>query len=108
MKDKFLKYWTNMQELSAVGLVLDPRYKIQYLKYSLDATQDAQQSSELLATVRTAILTLASVYAPTQSPADVPAKSPTPTTKKINEDTFRFLQYMNGSSEGLHNDAPGA
>jgi hypothetical protein len=28
MKEKFFKYWNPMKEIAAIGLVLDPRYKI--------------------------------------------------------------------------------
>jgi hypothetical protein len=28
MKEKFLKYWEQMQEIASIGIVLDPCYKI--------------------------------------------------------------------------------
>ncbi|KAI7946014.1 hypothetical protein MJO29_012402 [Puccinia striiformis f. sp. tritici] len=49
MKEKFLKYWKPMQELAAIGLVLDPRYKIRYLQYSLEETHTPQEIRDFLA-----------------------------------------------------------
>lgn len=48
--------------------------------------------------VQTVILEIYSMYAPTQSPSNATSNSSTPTTQKIDENSFWFLQYMNGSS----------
>ncbi|KAI7956987.1 hypothetical protein MJO28_004082 [Puccinia striiformis f. sp. tritici] len=48
MKEKFQKYWQPMQELAAIGLVIDPRYKIRYPQFSLEETHTAQETSDFL------------------------------------------------------------
>ena len=97
-----------MQEIAGIGLVLDPRYKIRYLKFSLEETHNAQEMTEFLGKIRSGILNLTGHYAPTPTPTNPLATSTTSTLKNEDEDTFRFLKYMNGSSDGLNNDAPGA
>ncbi|KAI7935795.1 hypothetical protein MJO28_016666 [Puccinia striiformis f. sp. tritici] len=68
MKEKFLKYWKPMQELSAIGLVLDPP----------------------------------------AAPSLLPATATPSASKPLDEDTSRFLPYMNGSTDRIPSNAPGA
>jgi hypothetical protein len=64
MKDKFDKYWHSMQQLSAIGLVLDPCYKFQYLKFSLQETRTNADASKFVEEVRKSILALWDMYTP--------------------------------------------
>ncbi|PLW46773.1 hypothetical protein PCANC_09602 [Puccinia coronata f. sp. avenae] len=55
------------------------------------------------------ILKLWLMYVPAPAPTDAPFKSATNKARPIDEDTCRFLEYMNGSSNGSqpNNNAPG-
>jgi hypothetical protein len=59
MKEKFDKYWGPMRELKPIGLVLDPQYKMRYLRFNLD--QQALPSAKVdvfVGRVRSALLDL--------------------------------------------------
>ncbi|KAI7958773.1 hypothetical protein MJO28_002564 [Puccinia striiformis f. sp. tritici] len=88
MKDKFTKYWQPMQDL--------------------EETHTAQETSDFLGKVRAAILSLWAMCAPAQKTANSPPKTSSSTSKKVDEETSRFLQYMNGSIEGNSSNAPSA
>ena len=55
MKKKFEKYWgnfDNMNHLLYVGLVLDPRYKLQYLEYCFGALYENQKTTDMAKRIR--------------------------------------------------------
>ena len=55
MKNKFEKYWgnfDNMNHLLYVGLVLDPRYKLQYLEYCFGALYENQKATDMAKRIR--------------------------------------------------------
>ena len=108
MKQEFDKYWLPMQEIVGIGLVLDPHYKICQLKFSLEETHIAQNMTKFFQNIHTVILTLSSNCAPTPTSTNTSATSTTSTQKNQDKDTFCFLNYINGSSDGLNNNAPGA
>jgi hypothetical protein len=64
MKEKFLKYWHTMQELAAIGLVLDPCYKICYLQFSLQEMHNSEEATQVVSKVKEAMIGLAEIYTP--------------------------------------------
>ncbi|CAA7062153.1 unnamed protein product [Microthlaspi erraticum] len=58
MREKYDKYWgnfDNMNMLIFVATVLDPRYKMQWVKWLIDEIYSAQDASDLLSKVRAAL-----------------------------------------------------
>ena len=108
MKDKFNKYWHSMQQLSAIGLILDPRYKIQYLKFSLQETRTNEDASKFVEEVRKSILALWDMYTPPTASSELPAANNKSTSKTVDADTERFLQYMSGSVDTNQTNVPSA
>ena len=109
MKEKFDKYWGQMKELAEIGLVLDPQYKMLYLCFYLE--QQALPSEEVnifVGTVRSSLLYLWKMYVPPQASITNPPESTPLSSKKVNEDTSAFLQYMAGTMGGAQTNAPGA
>ncbi|CAI0401485.1 unnamed protein product [Linum tenue] len=50
MKSKFIKYWVNVQNLNPllyVAVVLDPRYKLKYVKFSFEDLYDENHAGQL-------------------------------------------------------------
>jgi hypothetical protein len=109
MKEKFDKYWGPMKELAAIGLVLNPQYKMRYLCFNLE--QQALPSEEVnmfVGTVRSSLLDLWKMYVPPQASITNPPKSTPSSSKKVNQDTSAFLQYMAGTMGGAQTNAPAA
>jgi hypothetical protein len=108
MKEKFTKYWEPMKEILAVGLVIDPRYKMRYLWFDLEGTLAASELSTTLASIRSAVLSLWALYVPTPTASE--PSSQTEPARNVDEETARFLQYMNvgSSGSGSASNAPGA
>jgi hypothetical protein len=91
MKEKFDKYWGPTRELTAIGLVLDPQYKMHFLCFNLN--QQALPSAKVdvfVGRVRSAVLDLWKMYIPPQAlVTKLPSSTPS-STKKVNEDTSAF------------------
>lgn len=108
MTEKFMKYWKPMQEIAAVGLVLDPRYKIRYLHFSLEEDHASDEIHDFLGKVRAAILNLWAIFVPAPAASDTSTTTPSSTSANVDNDTSRFLLYMSGLTDGAASNAPGA
>ena len=68
MKNKFEKYWgnfNNMNHLLYVGLVLDPRYKLQFLEYCFCTLNENQKAIDMAERVK-AMVSLYDAYTQNQ------------------------------------------
>ena len=89
-----------MKDLLAIGLVLDPCYKMQYLCYHVEQQSlSATNAKAFLGKVRSTFLTLWHKFVPSLSANSKPAmqttsKEPDQTT---DEDMLAFLKYITGS-----------
>jgi hypothetical protein len=100
-----------MKDLLAIGLVLDPRYKMRYLRYQLEQQSlSATNVEAFLGKVRSTFLILWDKFVPSSSANSKPAMQPTSKEldQTIDEDTTAFLQYMARSMGGAQLNAPGA
>ena len=55
MEKKFDKYWGNPEKMNLImflGLVLDPRYKLEYVKHSFELFHDGPECAKLVKTVK--------------------------------------------------------
>ena len=65
MKNKFERYWgnfDNMNHLLYVGLVLDPRYKLRYLKYCFGTLYENQKATDMAERVKVVLVDLYDPY----------------------------------------------
>ncbi|KAL5580995.1 hypothetical protein UlMin_013437 [Ulmus minor] len=65
MKKKFDKYWGNLDNTNLslyVAAVLDPRYKLGYIKYCLDCFYDASTVTSFILKVQTLLRSLYAFY----------------------------------------------
>jgi hypothetical protein len=112
MKEKFDKYWGPMKELAAMGLLLDPRYKMRYLRYSLTKQQliPEAEADNFMTKVRSSFLSLWTHYVPSPPTPSVsnPAPEPLKSKSMLSDDISGFHQYMAGSMESSLTNAPAA
>ena len=109
MKEKFNKYSELAKELTAIGLILDPCYKMRYLRYNLEQQNLAAASIDnFVGKVRAAILLLWNIYVQPPSAAPTSATPNPSAAKKVNKDLSGFHQYMAGTMGGIPANAPGA
>ncbi|KAA1129089.1 hypothetical protein PGTUg99_050182 [Puccinia graminis f. sp. tritici] len=96
-----------MREMLAVGLILDPRYKMRYLRYSLEQSLDAAGVDLFIAKVRTTLLAMWQLFIPTET---LPDSTPQiDSSSKTNDpDLLAFHQHMAGTMGGSKINAPGA
>ncbi|KNE89718.1 hypothetical protein PSTG_16819 [Puccinia striiformis f. sp. tritici PST-78] len=109
MKAKFNKYWEPIKVFLAIGLVLDPRFKMQYFRFTLEESCTVSTDIQtFLGQVRAGILDLWALYVPT-SPTAQPSSDPK-ADKPLDEETARFYRYMNvnGSNGASQSNAPEA
>ncbi|XP_075665959.1 zinc finger BED domain-containing protein RICESLEEPER 1-like [Castanea sativa] len=69
MKTKFEKYWgnfDNMKHLLYVGLVLDPQYKMRYLKYCFGTLYKNQKVVDMAKRIKVILVDLYNAYAQNQ------------------------------------------
>ncbi|KAI7946984.1 hypothetical protein MJO29_011511 [Puccinia striiformis f. sp. tritici] len=64
MKAKFNKYWDSMKDILEIGLVIDPRFKMQYLRFTLEESPllTAMDNDIKLCKVCAGILDLCALY----------------------------------------------
>lgn len=70
MKRKHDKYWENVDNINLmlyIAVVLDPRRKMQYVKWAVDDQYDFEKSSELLNKITTTLTSLYEYYASQQT-----------------------------------------
>jgi hypothetical protein len=109
MIEKFDKYWEPMKELLAIGLILDPRYKLRYLRYALEQQALSPTSIDaVVGTVRAALLTLWKKYDPPSATNPEPATQSPSKEQDFDADTSAFHRYMEGNMGGSQLNAPGA
>ena len=63
MNEKFAKYWGECNLLMAIGVVLDPRYKMQLIKFCFPHIYSAEECDSHINEVRESLHALYSVYA---------------------------------------------
>jgi hypothetical protein len=101
-----------MKELAAMGLILDPRYKMRYLRYSLTKQQliPEAEADTFMTKVRSSFLSLWTRFVPTPpaQPVSNPAPEPSKSGRMLRDDISGFHQYMAGSMESSPTNAPGA
>jgi hypothetical protein len=107
MIEKFEKYWLPMKEFLAIGVVINPRYKMRYLRFSLEGSVEASEIDSTISKIQSAILSLWTIYAPATTPVETISQPQA--TKTIDEEDSRFAQYMNvvNAGVGLQSNAPG-
>jgi hypothetical protein len=109
MIEKFDKYSDPMKELAAIGLILDPQYKMHYLRYNLERQSiPAEQVAEFLGKVQSSFLDLWKMYAPPQAANVNPVNPSASVSKKVDQDTSAFHQYIAGTMGGTQHNAPRA
>jgi len=65
MKSKYDKYWDNLDNINFllyVAVVLDPRYKLRYVKFSFSIVYDYHKAKELIERVNTSLVCLYEQY----------------------------------------------
>ena len=65
MKEKYDKYWGNADNINPllfVAVVLDPRYKMRYLKYCFEAVYDFATVARLIVKVESVLQSLYTCY----------------------------------------------
>jgi hypothetical protein len=91
MIEKFDKHWEQMKELLAIGLILDPRYKLRYLRYALEQQALSPTSIDsIVGTIRVALLTLWKKYNPPLATNPEPATEPSSKDQDFDADTSAF------------------
>jgi hypothetical protein len=109
MIEKFNRYWDPMKELAAIGLILDPQYKMCYLRYDLEQQSiSAEQVAKFLGKVQSSFLDLWKMYAPSPAANVNPVNPLASVSKKVDQDTSAFHQYIAGTMGGTQHNAPGA
>jgi hypothetical protein len=112
MKEKFNKYWEPMKELVSIGLVLDPQYKMCFLRYSLEQqSMPPANVDNFLAKVRSTFLELWKLYVPAPPTTTISNPvNPAPSRNKrmLGNNISCFHQYMAGTMAGSPANAPGA
>ena len=69
MKNKFEKYWgnfDNMNHLLNVGLVIDPQYKLRYLKYCFGTLYENQKVVDMAKRVKVFLVDFYNAYTQNQ------------------------------------------
>ncbi|OAV90068.1 hypothetical protein PTTG_28462 [Puccinia triticina 1-1 BBBD Race 1] len=83
MKQKFNKYWEPAKTVLAIGLFLDPRYKMRYLRYNLEQNPAGNKDvNNFIGRVKSQFLALWNLYVPAPSPANKPSSSQQETSQK--------------------------
>ncbi|KAL5770282.1 hypothetical protein ACOSP7_014436 [Xanthoceras sorbifolium] len=65
MKSKFDKYWGKIEDVNKlliIALVLDPRYKLEYVKFCFDDMFDDKKTKELTCDIRELLIQLYECY----------------------------------------------
>ncbi|KAI7945142.1 hypothetical protein MJO28_010837 [Puccinia striiformis f. sp. tritici] len=109
MKLKFDKYWVPMKEFLAIGMILDPQYKMRYLRYSLEQSLTPGAVDTFCGKVRSELLAMWQLYIPARtSPTPTLQAASTSKPKGVDEEMLAFQRHMAGTMGATQTNAPGA
>ncbi|KAK9286449.1 hypothetical protein L1049_014846 [Liquidambar formosana] len=105
MKRKFEKYWgnfNNSNKLLYVAVVLDPRYKLKFVKFWLETCYEANKGKELLKKIKDALTCLYDWYLENNASTTVQEKSSSQTSVPMPKDDEDDVRAMITSQWAKH------
>lgn len=106
MINTFQKYWSDMKELFEIALVLDPRFKFQYLRFSLIKQYGAEVAEGQMSILKSRLYTIFQSYLPGNSTNESLGFHPTTESTKPkshesivpDDDINEFQKYLAGTT----------